>query len=70
MYYQSETFGEVRQDLRMAHMLRFYYDIKAGKKRKKLSLGQLTLYPDLAEEAETNALQTFLGGMNGVKKDG
>lgn len=61
LYFAQEPFGEMRADLRMAHMMRFYYDMKRGRKGKRLSLGQLTLYPDLAEAASTQQLQTFLG---------
>jgi hypothetical protein len=63
LYYSVESFGEMRNDLRMANMLRFYYDIKRGKKGKKLSLGELTLYPDLIESSGTQDLKAFLAGV-------
>jgi hypothetical protein len=60
LYHRLEPFGEVRSDLRMAHAIRFYYDSKRGKKGKSLTLGELTLYPDLAEEESERASDSEL----------
>ena len=60
-----EPFGEVRDDMRWANWIRWYYDSKRGKKGEKLTLGELTLYPDIADEARTARstadLQAYLG---------
>ena len=65
LYHATEPFGEVRDDMRTAHLIRFYYDSKRGKKGKALSLGELMLYSDIAESAAeqrgTEDLQAFLG---------
>lgn len=47
-----EPFGEVRDDLRMANMIKFYYDSRRGKKGKAVTLGSFSLYDDLMAEPE------------------
>jgi ssRNA-specific RNase YbeY (16S rRNA maturation enzyme) len=65
LYHAMEPFGEVRDDMRMANVLRFYYDAKRGKKGDPLTLGELMLYRDFAEAAAEQRgdrdLQKFLG---------
>lgn len=48
-YAATECFGEVRADLRMAHMMLQAYNIARGKKGRSLSIGEFMLYADIAE---------------------
>jgi len=70
-YHGTEPFGEVRDDLRMAHMLRVYVDSKRKKGSKRVTLGSMTLYPDIIEAAEEssgeNDLQAHLANL-GAKR--
>lgn len=72
-YHGIEPFGEVRDDLRMAHVLRCYFDSKRAKGQKRIPLGSLTLYPDIIESAEeqsgTQELQATLSKFAKVSTD-
>ena len=49
-YYASiEPFGEVREDFRMAALMRQQYDIARGRKGRSLARGEFVLYQDIAE---------------------
>lgn len=67
LYHATEPFGEVREDLRMAKMLQFYYEGKRGKRGRKIPLGDFAMYADLSEDrsgeraSETDLLKA-LGG--------
>ncbi len=66
-YHAIEPFGEVRDDLRMAKLIQFYYDAKRGKKGRRMSLADFVLYADMNEAAQENrsseaALLNALGG--------
>lgn len=50
-----EPFGEVRDDLRMARMLNFYYDSKRGKRGERRSDAQFVMYDDISERANDAA---------------
>lgn len=60
-----EPFGEVRQDLRMAKWIQFFYDSKRGRKGKTFSLGEFTMYADLAEEPEPASEAALLRAIKG-----
>lgn len=60
IYAGIEPFGEERQDLRAAHLLKFYYDTKRGKKGTDLELGEFCLYKDLAEGARDRRVSSDL----------
>lgn len=53
-YFAMEPFGEVREDMRMARWLQFYYDAKRGKKGAARALGEFMLYDDFMEAARGN----------------
>lgn len=71
-YHGIEPFGEVREDLRMAHILRCYFDSNRRKGSQKIPLGSLTLYPDIIEAAQeaagTNDLKAHLAAL-GAKRE-
>lgn len=71
LYHFKEPFGEVRDDLRTASILQFYYDSKRGKKGRRMALGEFTLYPDIAKSAKhakaAKTLMDQLSSLSAVK---
>lgn len=71
-YAAMEPFGEVRADLRMAHAMLQAYDIARGKSGRKLTLGEFTLYADIAEASrgrrKTDALTQQLNALAAAGK--
>jgi hypothetical protein len=51
-YAAMEPFGEVRMDLRFAHILASYFGANSKKGTKIPSLGAFTLYADLIDAAK------------------
>lgn len=65
VYAASEPFGEVREDMRMARLIQFYYESNRSKHSKPSKLSHFLLYSDLAEEAEEQGA-TELALLNAV----
>lgn len=50
LYHAMEPFGELRDDMRLAQMLEFYYTAKGGQKKRTMRLTDFILYADIREE--------------------